>query len=95
MVSSVQRKTIEDLHAMPGESRIYELIRGELIGAAAPGEPHLQGTKELFYLLSPLERIHRLGTVYFAPYEVHLPTGDVVEPGRRFLSEQLHIGDSA
>jgi len=84
----VQRKTIDDLHAMPGESRIYELIRGEIIVAASPSEPHLEATKELFYLLTPLDRVHRLGMVYIAPFEVHLPTGDVVEPDLFSLSTE-------
>ena len=88
MVTSVQPKTIKDLHAMPGESRIYELIRGEIIVAAAPSELHVEATKELFYLLSPLEQVHRLGKIYLAPYEVHLPTGDVVEPDLFFLSTE-------
>ena len=88
MVTSVLPKTIADLHAMPGDSRIYELIRGEIIVAAAPGEPHQGATKELFYLLSPLELVHRLGAVYLAPFEVHLPTGDVVEPDLFFLSRE-------
>jgi Uma2 family endonuclease len=42
----------------------------------------------LLFLLAPLERVHQLGTLYFAPFEVHLPTGDVVEPDLFFLKTE-------
>jgi Uma2 family endonuclease len=88
MVTTIQRKTIADLLAMPDDGRHYELIRGEIIVAAAPGEPHLEAAMGLLFLLTPLERIHQLGKVYFAPYDIHLPTGDLVEPDLFFLSKE-------
>jgi Uma2 family endonuclease len=85
MVTTAQRKTIDDLHAMPDDGRLYELIRGEIVVAAAPGEPHMEAALALMFLLAPMERTHHLGKLYIAPYEVHLPTGDVVQPDLFFL----------
>jgi Uma2 family endonuclease len=98
VVTTVRRKTIDDLHAMPDDGRIRELIHGEIIVSAAPGEPHLWIVKRLVVLLLPLEfELHR-GWVYIAPSEVHLPSGDVVEPDlffvaieRAFLRRGSHV----
>jgi Uma2 family endonuclease len=87
MVTTIQRKTIADLLAMPDDGRHYELIHGEIIVAAAPGEPHMEAGHVLFFLLTPLDRVHHLGKLYSAPYDIHLPTGDLVEPDLFFLSK--------
>jgi Uma2 family endonuclease len=88
MVTTIRQKTVADLHAMPDDGRIYELIRGEIVVAAAPSEPHMEAAFALLYLLAPLERVHHLGKLYIAPFEVHLPTGDVVEPDLFFLTTE-------
>jgi Uma2 family endonuclease len=89
MVAPIRRKTIDDLHAMPDDGRLYELIDGEIIVSAAPGEPHLWVVKRLVALLLPLEFNAALGWVYIAPAEVHLPSGDVVEPDLFFIRKEL------
>src|SRR5262249_19219023 len=53
-----------------------------------PNEPHMEAAFALMLLLLPLEREHHLGKVYIAPFEVHVPTGDVVEPDLFFLTTE-------
>ena len=86
MATTTVRKTIADVLAMPDDGRHYELIDGEIVVAAAPGEPHMETQFALIYVLTPLERIHHLGKLYIAPYDIHLPTGDLVQPDLFFLT---------
>jgi Uma2 family endonuclease len=98
MATTATRKTLADLHALPEDGRIIELIDGELVVAAAPGEPHLWVVKRLVALLLPFEFEHRLGWLFIAPSEVQLPSGDVVEPdlffvrrGRESIRRRTHV----
>jgi Uma2 family endonuclease len=86
MVTTILRKTIDDLHAMPNDGRRYELIDGEIVVSASPSEPHFWVVRRLFLLLLPFDDIHKRGWLYFAPLEVHLPAGDVVQPDLFFFS---------
>jgi Uma2 family endonuclease len=88
MATTATRKTLADLRALPEDGRIVELIDGEIYVAAAPGEPHLWVVKRLVALLLPFEFECRLGWVFIAPSEVHLPSGDVVEPDLFFVRRE-------
>jgi Uma2 family endonuclease len=87
MATTAVRKTLADLHALPDDGRIFELIDGDIVVAAAPGEPHLDAVMKFVFLLAPFERVHQLGKLYVAPYELRLPTGDIVEPDLFFLTK--------
>jgi Uma2 family endonuclease len=80
MATTAVRKTIADLHGLPDDGRIYELIDGEIHVSAAPGEPHFWVSRRLIRLLLPYDEDLRLGWLYWAPIEVHLPNGDAVQP---------------
>jgi Uma2 family endonuclease len=80
MATTATHKTITDLRAMPEDGRIYELIDGEIHVSAAPGEPHFWVSRRLIRLLLPYDEDLRLGWLYWAPIEIHLPNGDAVQP---------------
>jgi Uma2 family endonuclease len=73
------RKTIEDLHALPDDVRA-ELIDGEVYVSPTAFEPHQSAVVEILYALR--DHVGRVagGRVFVAPFEVHLPSGAVVEP---------------
>ena len=88
MATAIGTKTLADLHAMPDDGRRYELINGEIVVAAAPGEPHMIVQTELQLLILPSERVHGRGKLFIAPHEVHLPTGDIVQPDLFFVTTE-------
>ena len=73
------RKTLEDYLALSDDVRA-ELIDGELYVSPAPGMPHQDVVGTLFRRLA--DEVERLGAgkAWIAPCDVHLPTGDVVQP---------------
>lgn len=73
------RKTLDDYLALPDDVRA-ELLDGELYVTPAPGTPHQRMVGALFRRLA--DEVERLaaGEVFVAPCDVHLPTGDVVQP---------------
>ncbi|MEA2514897.1 MAG: hypothetical protein QOJ59_4386 [Thermomicrobiales bacterium] len=88
MVTTTRRKTIEDLHAMPDDGRRYELIDGEIVLSAAPSEPHFWVSRRLIRLLTPFDEVHHLGWLYWAPIELFLPHGDVVQSDLFFFRRE-------
>ncbi len=88
MVTTTRRKTVEELHAMPDDGRRYELIDGEIVVSAAPSEPHFWVSRRLIHLLTPFDEVHRLGWLYWAPIELFLPSGDVVQPDIFFFNRE-------
>jgi Uma2 family endonuclease len=86
MATAARTKTIADLHAMPDDGRRYELIDGEIVAAAAPTEAHMNVQTALQLILLPAERQYGRGKLFIAPHEVHLPTGDIVQPDLFFVT---------
>jgi Uma2 family endonuclease len=85
------RKTIEDFMSLPEGVRA-ELIDGELIMSPSPRPFHQDVVGNIFALLRQFALSRHLGRVYVAPLDVHLPSGDVVEPDVLFISsENLNI----
>ena len=80
------RKTVEDYMALP-EGTLAELIEGELFMSPSPRERHQRIVLNLGAALRNFVRARRLGRVYVAPFDVHLPSGDVVQPDVVFVSE--------
>ncbi len=78
------RKTVADFMALP-EGTLAELIDGELFMSPAPKTAHQAAVGNLFALLHAHVRATSLGQVFVAPYDVHLPSGDIVEPDILFV----------
>jgi Uma2 family endonuclease len=79
------RKTVEDLWSLPEGVR-GELIGGEVYVTPAPMLPHQTAAATLTWALVDYARRHGGGSAYAAPIDVHLPTGDVVQPDVLWVS---------
>lgn len=80
-------KTIEDLYALPPETRA-ELIEGEIYMVPAPFVPHQRIVRNLYDGLAGFARGKRLGEVLFSPVDVVLSRGCVLQPDLVFVSRQ-------
>jgi Uma2 family endonuclease len=72
-------KTVEDYLALPDDVRA-ELIGGELYVTPSPDEHHQRISQEICVLLRNALGRTAFGEVFYAPLDVHLPGGDVVQP---------------
>ena len=84
-VAARPRKTVEDYMAL-GEEVRAELIDGEIYVSAAPLEPHQAAVTALVVALDRHVRTGAGGKLFCAPFDVHLPTGDVVQPDLLWIS---------
>lgn len=80
-------KTVDDYMALPDDVRA-ELISGELYVTPSPTPLHQSVVQGLYLALGPPAKAEGLGKVFFAPLDVHLPTGDVVQPDVLFIRER-------
>lgn len=89
MASATRRppKTRADLEALPEDVRA-ELIRGEIYVTPSPSDAHQRVSLRLAVFLDDWARSQRAGAVRYAPLDVHLPTGDVVQPDLVFVSTE-------
>lgn len=71
--------------ALPPGTRA-ELIRGELLMSPSPEEKHQTLVGRLHVALSLSLQADPVGKVFLAPFDVHLPSGDVVEPDLVFVA---------
>jgi len=81
------RKTLEDYLALPDDVRA-ELIDGELYMPPAPRKPHQRTAVRLVTLLEHHTEQRAAGLVFVAPFDVHLPSGDVVQPDVLFVAAE-------
>lgn len=79
-------KTLDDLYALPDETRA-ELIAGEVYVTPAPSAAHQGVVLELAWHMRTAIRGGDGGRVLLSPCDVHLPSGDVVQPDVLFLRE--------
>ena len=91
MATARPKKTKADFAALP-ETTHAELIGGEIYVSPAPKRPHQASVGNLYLAL----RVHLdatgTGKVFLAPFDVHLPSGDIVEPDLVVvLAPNLHI----
>ena len=79
------RKTVEDYLALPDDVRA-ELIDGVLYVTPAPAPRHQRVLGELYSHLRAHVLRQACGEVLLSPVDVHLPSGDVVQPDLVFIS---------
>jgi len=65
-----------------------ELIDGELFMCPSPRRPHQDAVLRLVRRLADFVESRRLGSVFVSPFDVHLPTGDIVEPDILFVARE-------
>lgn len=80
-----QRKTTKDFLALPEGTRA-ELIDGEILMSPSPRFRHQRVAFRLARMLAEYVESNGLGEVIPAPFDVHLPGGDIVEPDVVFVS---------
>jgi Uma2 family endonuclease len=78
-------KTVEDYMALPDDVRA-ELIGGELYVTPSPTPLHQDVIGRLYRILTDVVERQTLGRVFLAPLDVHLPSGDVVQPDLLFIA---------
>jgi Uma2 family endonuclease len=74
------KATIEEFWALPESVLPTEYINGEIIMAPAPSVAHQTALRNVFTRLDQFARQTGLWECLFAPLDVVLPTGDVVQP---------------
>jgi Uma2 family endonuclease len=79
------RKTTDDYMKL-AEGTLAELIDGELLMSPSPKKRHQQCAFRLTLLLGRYLEATRVGELYSAPFDVHLPSGDIVQPDVIFVS---------
>lgn len=79
------RCTVEDFMRLP-EGVLAELIDGEILVSPSPRSRHQEVAFNLAACLREFVKCRGLGKVFVAPMDVHLPTGDIVEPDVLFIA---------
>jgi Uma2 family endonuclease len=83
-----QRATVEEFWSLPESVLPVEYINGEIIMSPSPTVAHQSASRNIFRSLDkslPAEAADRL---FYAPLDVVLPSGDVVQPDIFFLAEE-------
>lgn len=86
MLKLKPRKTIDDFMRLP-EGALAELLEGELLMTPAPSLEHQRIVGRLFAALAPYVAGGRIGEILLSPIDVHLPSGDIVEPDLVFVGK--------
>jgi Uma2 family endonuclease len=87
--------TYEDYRRLPDDGRRYEVIRGYLYVSPAPSTIHQRSLSRLNRVLDRFVLDHRLGEVFFAPFDILLPEGlaEPVQPDLVFIRAGEEPGD--
>ena len=87
MATSRPLKTVDDFMALGDQVRA-ELIAGEIYMSPSPSSQHQSIAGNLYVALRSAARRARGEAVFIAPLDVHLPSGDIVQPDVMFVSAQ-------
>ena len=79
--------TYQDYLNTPDDKR-YELLEGDLVTIATPGELHQSVSVQLGWRLVQFASENNLGRVYHAPLDVVLSDTDVAQPDLLFVSNE-------
>jgi Uma2 family endonuclease len=78
--------TYEDLLLFPDDGKRHELIDGEHYVTASPNRIHQKVSANFHLLIGNWLRQHRIGQVYYAPFDVVMSRFDVVVPDLLYIS---------
>ena len=85
----VRRKaTIEEFWALPESMLPIEYINGETLMAPTPTVAHQAILRNIFRALDTFVLQTTMGSIFFSPLDVVLPSGDVVQPDAFFLTNE-------
>lgn len=80
--------TYEDYLHVPDDGRRYELLQGELAVSPAPFTVHQRVSRNLELILASFVEAGQLGEVFYAPIDVILDRGTVVQPDLVYVARQ-------
>ena len=80
-------RTVEDYLRLPEGTRA-ELIEGQILMLPSPRVRHQRIVGRIYRLLDEFVRRHRLGEVFVSPFDVHLPTADIVQPDVIYVPDE-------
>jgi Uma2 family endonuclease len=80
--------TYDDFVLCPDDGKRHELIDGEHYVTPSPNLKHQRICGNLYWLIRSYLELHRIGQVYFAPFDVVFSNFDVVEPDLLYLSNE-------
>lgn len=83
---AVGELTYEEYRLFPDDGRRHELIGGEHHVTPSPTSTHQRFLRKLARILDEFVTANVLGEVFFAPLDVVLSHGDVVQPDLIFIS---------
>jgi Uma2 family endonuclease len=86
MATAAAKLTYDDYLLIPDDGLRHEIIDGEHYVNPAPNRSHQHVLFNLTLALGNFVRARRLGSVYFAPFDVVLSNVDVVQPDLIFVS---------
>jgi Uma2 family endonuclease len=83
-----RRATLEEFRALPESMLHIEYINGEMVMAPTPTVAHQRASAKIFTALDKYVTQNGLGEVFYAPLDVILPSGDVVQPDIFYLTNE-------
>lgn len=78
--------TYAEYQRLPDDQR-YEVLEGELVMTPGPGMNHQTILVNLTLVLGFFTRLHNLGSLFVAPFDVILSEQNVVQPDLLFVSQ--------
>jgi Uma2 family endonuclease len=81
-----RRASVEEFWALPESVLPTEYIDGEIIMAPSPTIAHQSASRSIFRALDKFVATAAADQLFYAPLDVVLPSGDVVQPDIFFLS---------
>lgn len=75
-----RRAPVEEFWSLPESVLPVEYVNGEIVMAPTPTVLHQRTSRNIFSVLDRHVEKSRLGQLYYAPLDVILPTGEVVQP---------------
>ena len=84
---SSAKLTYDDFAQIPNDGLLHEIIDGEHYVTPAPSKRHQRILLRLSVLIENHLQQHRVGEVFFAPFDVLLSQFDILEPDLLFISQ--------
>jgi Uma2 family endonuclease len=80
--------TYDDFVLFPDDGMRHELIDGAHYVTASPNTKHQRVLLNLTILIEPWLRLHPIGRMFFAPFDIVFSRFDVVEPDLLYMSNE-------
>lgn len=82
------RLTYDDFLLLPDDGQRHELVDGEHYVTASPNTSHQRVSGKLHLIIGRWLEEHRVGQLFYAPFDVVFSRFDVVEPDLLYLSNE-------